>query len=231
VFATFAQENQNVQRTLQLFPGALSKTERNLGKLATAFNVQGQALHDLLPFASGLAPAEEALRPFFKTTTPIFKNDIRPFAREIQPTVAALQPSLKDLAASFPKLASSFSVLNELFNELAYNPGKTRAGFGFFAAWAAHNLNSVVSSADAHGVLARTLVYLNCGVLPLLAPAATINPTVNMIVGLVNPPTKAACQAAGILKTATATSARGASRRPAGGPFSALSQNPFGGRG
>jgi phospholipid/cholesterol/gamma-HCH transport system substrate-binding protein len=230
VFATFAQESQSVQRTLQLLPGALSKTEQNLGKLATAFNVQGQALNELRPFASGLAPAEEALRPFFKTTTPILENDIRPFAREIEPTVAALQPSLKDLAASFPKLASSFSVLNELFNELAYNPGRTSAGFGFFAAWAAHNLNSVVSSADAHGVLGRTLVYLNCEVLPLLAPAATINPTVNMIVGLVNPPTKAACQAAGILKSATVAAARGASKRPAG-PFSGLSQNPFGRKG
>jgi phospholipid/cholesterol/gamma-HCH transport system substrate-binding protein len=228
VFATFAQENQSVQRTLQLLPGALNKAERNLGKLATAFNVQGQALGELKPFASGLAPAEEALRPFFKTTTPIFKNDIRPFAREIEPTVASLQPSLKDLAASFPKLASSFSVLNELFNELAYNPGKSRAGFGFFAAWAAHNLNSVVSSTDAHGVLGRTLVYLNCEVLPLLAPAATINPTVNIIVGLINPPTKAACQAAGILKGATPAAVRGAAKAPAGGPFSALSQNPFG---
>jgi hypothetical protein len=54
---------------------------------------------------------------------------------------------------------------------------------------------------------------------------------VNIIVGLLNPPTKAACQAAGILKGTTVAAARGASRRPAG-PFSGLSQNPFGtGRG
>ncbi len=229
VFATFAQENQNVQRTLQLLPGALSKTEQGLGKLTTAFNVVGPTLRDLHPFAAAVAPAEEASRASFKTTTPIFKNEIRPFAREILPTVDALQPSLKGLAASFPNLASSFSVLNELFNEIAYNPSKTRAGFGFFAAWAAHNLNSVVSTADAHGVLPRTLTYLNCEVLPLLAPAATINPTVNMIVGLINPPTKAACQAAGILKTATVAAEHGASKRPVG-PFSGLSQNPFGGK-
>ncbi len=62
VFATFAQENQNVQRTLQLLPGALSKTEQGLGKLATAFNVVGPTLHDLHPFAAAVAPAEEALR-------------------------------------------------------------------------------------------------------------------------------------------------------------------------
>ncbi|HEV3318521.1 MAG TPA: hypothetical protein VG053_02170 [Solirubrobacteraceae bacterium] len=231
VFATFAQENQSVQRTLQLLPGALSKTEQGLGKLATAFNVVGPTLRDLHPFAAALAPAEEASRASFKTTTPIFKNEIRPFAREILPTIDALAPSLQGLAASFPHLATSFSVLNELFNEIAYNPGKTRAGFGFFAAWAAHNLNSVVSSADAHGVLARSLTYLNCGLLPLLAPTATINPTVNIIVGLINPPTKAACQAAGIIKTATTASARGTAKAPTGGPFSGLSQNPFGHRG
>ncbi|MGA8363597.1 MAG: hypothetical protein WB709_03670 [Solirubrobacteraceae bacterium] len=228
VFATFAQENQSVQRTLQLLPGALSKTEQGLGKLATAFNVVGPTLTALHPFAAAVAPAEEALRPSFKTTTPIFKNEIRPFAREILPTVNSLQPSLKGLAASFPHLATSFTVLNELFNELAYNPGKTRPSFGFFAAWAAHNLNSVVSSADAHGVLARSLTYLNCGVLPLLAPAGTINPTVNIIVGLINPPTKAACQAAGILKSATVAAAAHASKQSTAGPFSGLSQDPFG---
>jgi phospholipid/cholesterol/gamma-HCH transport system substrate-binding protein len=231
VFATFAQENQSVQRTLRLLPGALGKTERNLGKLATAFNVQGATLKELQPFAGALAPAEEALRPFFKTTTPIFKNEIRPFAKEILPTIDALAPSTKGLAASFPHLATSFSVLNEIFNELAYNPGKSRAGFGFFAAWAAHNLNSVVSSADAHGVLGRSLAYLNCEVLPLLSPTAKINPTVNIIVGLINPPTKSDCQAAGILKSTTPASARGASKQPAGGPFAGLSQNPFGQRG
>ncbi len=228
VFATFAQENQSVQSTLRLLPGALSKTEQGLGKLATAFNVVGPTLKDLHPFASALAPAEEASRASFKTTTPIFKNEIRPFAREILPTIDALAPSTKGLAESFPHLASSFSVLNEIFNELAYNPGKSRAGFGFFAAWASHNLNSVVSSADAHGVLARGLAYLNCEVLPLLAPTAKINPTVNIIVGLINPPTKAECQAAGILKGATAAAARGASKQPAGGLFSGLSQHPFG---
>jgi phospholipid/cholesterol/gamma-HCH transport system substrate-binding protein len=233
VFATFAQEEKSVQSTVRLLPGALTKTEQGLGKLATAFNVQGHALNDLHPFASALAPAEEALRPFFKATTPVIKNEIRPFAREILPTINALQPSTKDLAASFPQLASSFSVLNELFNELAYNPGKTQAGFGFFAAWAAHNLNSVNSSADSHGVLARTLAYLNCEVLPLLAPTAKINQTVNIIVGLINPPNKAACQAAGILKgaTAAATSAHSNTQTLAGGLFSGFDAHPFGAKG
>ncbi|HYM45869.1 MAG TPA: hypothetical protein VES65_06860 [Solirubrobacteraceae bacterium] len=228
VFATFAQESQSVQSTLRLLPGALSKTEQGLGKLATAFDVVGPTLSELHPFASALAPAEEALRPSFKTTTPIFKNEIRPFAREILPTINALGPSTKELAEAFPKLASSFGVLNEFFNEIAYNPGKNRGGFLFFLDWASHNFNSVVSSADAHGVLGRSLLYLNCELLPLLAPAATVNPAVNIVVGLLNPPTKAACQSAGILGGATTAGAHAQPKTSAGGLFSGLGVNAFG---
>ena len=56
-------------------------------------------------------------------TTPLIKNDIRPFAREIVPVVNELGPPRKQLAEAFPKLTVSFEVLNEFFNELAYNPG------------------------------------------------------------------------------------------------------------
>jgi phospholipid/cholesterol/gamma-HCH transport system substrate-binding protein len=229
VFKTFAEQNQSVQTTLRLLPGALGKTEKGLGKIAAAFDVVGPTLKELHPFASALAPAQAASKPFFEKTTPIFKNQIRPFARQILPTINALQPDTKELAESFPKLATSFSVLNELFNEFAYNPGRNQGGFGFFADWDAHNLNSVVSSADANGVLGRSLVYLNCGVLPLLAPVATINPTVNILVGLLNPPSKAACQSAGILGGAASTaSARSRAKKPAGGLFSGLDSHALG---
>jgi phospholipid/cholesterol/gamma-HCH transport system substrate-binding protein len=230
VFATFAQENQSVQRTLRLLPSALGKTEQGLGKIAKAFDVVGPTLKELHPFASALAPAEEASRASFKTTTPIFKNDIRPFAREILPTIDAIEPSTKELAESFPQLASSFSVLNELFNEIAYNPGKNRGGFLFFLDWDAHNLNSVVSSADAHGVLGRSLLYLNCEVLPILSSVTKVNPTVNILVGLLNPPSRAECQSAGILKGGAAAAHAGP-KQPAGGLFSGLDQHPFGGKG
>ncbi len=118
-------------------------------------------------------------------------------------------------------------MLNEFFNELAYNPGPNQAGFIFFLDWANHNLNSVVSSADAHGALGRSLIYLNCNVAPLLAPIATINPTVNLLVGLLNPPNKAACQAAGILQRQShgiGCARRAARPRPtiAGGLFGGL---------
>jgi len=226
VFKTFAQQDQSVQSTLKLLPGALTQTEQGLGKLATAFDQVGPALHELLPFAHALAPAQEALRPSFRSTTPIIANDIRPFAREILPTVNALAPSTQDLAASFPKLSASFSVVNELFNELAYNPGRNLGGFLFFMNWDAHNFNSVLSSADAHGPLGRTLLYLNCGVLPLLQPAASINETVNILVGLLNPPSKAECVSAGITPAAaTPTGPAGTAAAARASTPAALSPN------
>jgi phospholipid/cholesterol/gamma-HCH transport system substrate-binding protein len=231
VFKTFGEEDQNVQKTVQLLPGALDKTKSGLGKLAVAADALGPTLKELRPFASSLGPAQERTRPFFRKTTPIFKRQIRPFARQILPVVNEIQPSTKQLSEALPKLATSFAVLNELFNEFAYNPGAKQAGFLFFVDWGSHDLNSVVSSADAHGVLPRTLVYFNCEVAPLLKAAGEVNPTVNLLVGLLNPPSKATCQSAGV-PTSAAASARDRLRLPAGGTrggvFSGLNDHFFG---
>ena len=59
-------------------------------------------------------------------------------------------------------------MINEFFNELAYNPSKAKPGFDFFLAWANHNLNSVVSNADGNGTVGRSLLYLNCNLLRIL---------------------------------------------------------------
>ena len=56
----------------------------------------------------------------------------------------------------------------------------------------------MVSTSDAHGPLGRSLLYLNCKILPILVGVSEINPTVNLLVGLLKPPTKAECQAQGI---------------------------------
>ncbi|MGH2864439.1 MAG: hypothetical protein ACRDJX_04225 [Solirubrobacteraceae bacterium] len=234
VFATFAKQDANFQETLKLLPGALHKTGTGLGKLATATKVLGPTLHELEPFARALGPANEATRRLAKTTTPIIKNDVRPFAREILPVVNELGPTTKQLGEALPKLASGFSVFNEFFNELAYNPGPSKGGFLFFLDWGNHDLNSVVSTADGEGAVGRTLVYFNCKVLPIFKGVSEINPTVKLLVSLLKPPTKEECEKAGIIGTATATatasSERGRAKATADGPFSNLTQQPFGGK-
>jgi phospholipid/cholesterol/gamma-HCH transport system substrate-binding protein len=232
VFATFAKQDAAFKRTLELLPGALHKTGVGLGKLATATHVLGPTLHELEPFARALGPGNEATRRLAEKTTPIIKNEIRPFAREILPVVDELQPATQKLGEALPKLAASFSVLDEFFNEIAYNPGPSKGGFLFFLDWGNHNLNSVLSTSDATGVLPASLVYFNCKVLPIFKGAAEVNPTVNLLVGLLKPPTKEECEKEGILGgTGVTTSEHARIKAPSGGPFSSLDQHPFGGKG
>jgi phospholipid/cholesterol/gamma-HCH transport system substrate-binding protein len=229
VFKVFNEEDENVQSTLHLLPGALGKTKQGLDKLATAATVLGPTLKELEPFARATAPAEVASTRLFKQTTPVFKNQIRPFARQILPTVNQLGPATQELSEAFPKLASSFAVLNELFNEFAYNPGSKQGGFLFFLAWANHDFNSSVSTADAHGPLGHTLAYFNCNVVGILKGAAEVNPTVRLLLGLLNPPTGSACTAGASTKAASAARAGNGSTSSTG-LLNGLSGGAFGQR-
>jgi phospholipid/cholesterol/gamma-HCH transport system substrate-binding protein len=229
VFATFREEDANFERTLHLLPSALRKTGKGLGTLAKATDQLGPALRKLQPFAKALAPTNEQTQILAKKTTPILENEIRPFARQILPVVNELQPATQKLGEAFPNLKVSFSVLNEFFNELAYNPGASKPGFLFFLDWGNHNLNSVVSTADAHGPLGRTLAYLNCNVLGILNGAASVNPNVKLLIGLLKPPTKEECISQGLLSVskAAAASVRGQTKSAGAGLLSGLEQNPF----
>jgi phospholipid/cholesterol/gamma-HCH transport system substrate-binding protein len=230
VFETFAKEDANLQATLKLLPGALGKTGKALGKLGTASDQIGPTLHKLDPFAKSLASAQRATKRFAIKTTPIIKNEIRPFAREILPTVAELGPDTKQIGEAFPKLAGSFSILNEFFNEIAYNPGKGKAGFDFFLAWANHNLNSVVANTDANGPVGRSLVYLNCGVLEILEGVVKVNENVNQFKTLLNPPSRKECEARGLSVIGKASAVKGESKSSSASLFSGLSQAPFSSR-
>jgi phospholipid/cholesterol/gamma-HCH transport system substrate-binding protein len=232
VFATFKAQDAGFEKTLHLLPGALHKTGVGLAKVAQATHVIGPTLHELLPFARALGPANEATREMALKVAPILKNEIRPFAREIEPIVNELGPTTQELSQALPKLASSFTVLNEFFNEIAYNPGPSKGGFLFFLDWGNHDLNSVLSTAEAHGALGRTLVYFNCKILELFKAVREVNPTVNLLLGLLRPPTKQDCEKQGIkVAGAPAASERGHTKAPAGGLFSSLDPHPFGGEG
>jgi phospholipid/cholesterol/gamma-HCH transport system substrate-binding protein len=233
VLGTFAKEEASFRKTLELLPGALHKTGAGLSALASATHVLTPTLHKLLPFARALGPANEATRKLALKTTPIIKNEVRPFAHEILPVVNELGPTTQSLGEALPKLAAGFQVLNEFFNEIAYNPGPSQGGFLFFLDWGNHDLNSVLSTADANGVLGRSVVYLNCQILQHLEAVETVNANVKTLVSLLKPPTKQECISQGITKVsaAAAASERARSKARTNGPFSTLDQNPFAGKG
>jgi phospholipid/cholesterol/gamma-HCH transport system substrate-binding protein len=207
VFATFSQEDRQVQETLRELPGVLKQANHGFAKLATAARVTGQATHALEPFATVLAPAQREARASFKATTPILKYQVRPLLRQILPVLEQLQPSLKDFSQAAPQLTTAFTVFNEFLNELAYNPGPKQGGFLFFLDWANHDLNSVVAQGDAHGAEGQALLYFNCAQVPLLHSVAAADPTAKLVLGLLNPPNTSQCAAALRSSSAAATAA------------------------
>ncbi len=209
VLGAFAEQNRAVQATLHELPAVLTEANHSFGKLATAVHVTGGTLRELEPFAKDLAPTNRALQPAFKETTPILRNEVRPLFRQILPVIDQLQPSLHDFAQATPQLTTSFTVLNELFNELAYNPGPSQAGFLFFADWGAHDLDSTVSLGEAHGALGQVLLYFNCEVVPLLEGVAEIDSTARLALALLNPPNKEKCKSSAAAGTAAAAKAAG----------------------
>jgi phospholipid/cholesterol/gamma-HCH transport system substrate-binding protein len=195
-FRVFAENDRSVQRTLQLLPGALAKTQAGLGKLATAANVVGPTLRELHPFAESLAAAERAGQTLARKTTPIIADQIRPFARAANPALAKFAPGLANFATALPGLTKSFTRLNELLNELAFNPSASEPGFLFYGSWLVHDLNSVFATADAHGAVGNTLVYFNCELLKAIRGAAEINGHANLLTGLFNFPGQTQCEKA-----------------------------------
>ena len=188
VFATFAKEDADFRRTLHLLPGALEKTGNELG--------EGQDGLQRARIDADEAAAVRARR-WRRPRSPRASSRWRPRRSSRTRSARSRAKSCRSSTNSRPRPKSSprrsrnspsaSAVLNEFFNELAYNPGPKKGGFLFFLDWGNHDLNSVVSSADANGPLGRSLVYFNCEVLPILKGVAEVNPTVNLLVGLLQP--------------------------------------------
>jgi phospholipid/cholesterol/gamma-HCH transport system substrate-binding protein len=226
VLTTFSQEDRQVQETLHELPGVLTRADHSFGKLATSVRVTGNTLHALEPFATVLAPAERAASTSFKVIAPILDHEIGPLFRQILPVIEHLQPALKNFAQASPQLTTAFTVFNEFFNEFAYNPGAGNASFGFYALWAAHDLDSVVAQGDAHGTEGQALAYFNCAQVPLLRSVAAADPTAGLVLGLLNPPTPAQCKAS--VSASAAATAKAASLRSEVSPEARIADSVFG---
>jgi phospholipid/cholesterol/gamma-HCH transport system substrate-binding protein len=197
VFSHLANQDANIQATLQLLPPTLVQANTALAKTGRLANVLGPTLQALRPTARALAPANKALIPFFRATTPIIKNQLRPFTVASIPTTRALKPAAQNLAALTPNLVTTFKVLNYALNELAYNPpGSRDEGFLFYTSWANHLGASLFATQDAHGPIRHGLVEITCSASTVLQQVILANPTLSVITQLANlPPPSSICPA------------------------------------
>jgi phospholipid/cholesterol/gamma-HCH transport system substrate-binding protein len=160
-FQAISANDNELEQTLDEFPGTLRATQASLIKLRSFASASGTTLHALQPFARHLAPALEASRPLFKSTTPVLASELEPFSVKVQPLARTLRPAAQSLKVATPKLTSSVGVLNDLFNELAYQ-GSGNRSYLFYGGWLGHIADSLVSSGDADGSIVQGLFMGTC---------------------------------------------------------------------
>jgi phospholipid/cholesterol/gamma-HCH transport system substrate-binding protein len=189
-FRAFAAQDQNLQQTIRLLPGALQTTNSALETATTLGNTLHTSLGQLLPSVQQLGPTLVDLRPFLRQTTPVIRDQLRPFSVKAQPTAKLLAPATGHLARSTLGLTTLARELNNIVNELAYKP-KHGESYLFYVPWASHNTNSVLSSQDGVGPIRQSMLQFSCGTLSLLQgfiqnPAQ--NPTLSTLIQLLNTP-------------------------------------------
>jgi phospholipid/cholesterol/gamma-HCH transport system substrate-binding protein len=194
VFRAFAAQDANLRATLQELPGALNATNTALAKADKLGKELGPTLGALRPAARALGPSLQESRPFLRDTTPVIQNQLRPFARQALPTVKALRPATNDLAQVTPKLTTTLKNLNEVLNELAYNPPGKEEGYLFWLSWLNHDGASIFSVQDAHGPIRRGTILAPCSTLAVLDQIGSVQPALGTAAGLLHAPkTSAVC--------------------------------------
>jgi phospholipid/cholesterol/gamma-HCH transport system substrate-binding protein len=193
VFQRFANQTDNLQRSVELLPSTLEKSSRALAKVDSLGRTLGATSKQLDPAAKALGPALRDVEPFLRQTTPVFRDQIRPFAVAAQPETKLLVEPTTKLTKATPQLKTLADVLNAIVNEVAYkSPGKgaDANSFLFYVPWASHNSNSVLSSQDGIGPLRRGLVLVSCQSLQVLETLASPsrNPTLATLVQLLGVP-------------------------------------------
>lgn len=191
VFRAFARQDAALRETIRELPSALQATNAALTKVEPLGRSLGRTLGDLQPAARGLGPALRATQPFLVQSRPIIRNQLRPFAREVQPAAKVITESSEGLEKITPALNTSLNVVNEILNELGYNPPGSEEGFLFWFAWSAHLGNSILNMQDAHGSLRHGVIVGDCATLGLLNTIASGGGTLGVLAKLSDTPAPA----------------------------------------
>ena len=242
VFATFAKEEANLRDAA---PAARRAAQDRLGPRQARDRHQRSSARrctSSIRSRSALGPANEATRRLSLKTTPIIKNEIRPFAREILPVVNELRPPRRSSAKRSRNSRRASRCSTNSSTSSPTTPGRARAASCSSSTGATTTSTACVSTADAHGAAGPHAHLLQLRSPAVLKGAGEVNANVNLLVGLLSPPTKAECISQGILdangtaEDASRAGARGHRRRAArrrrrGGIFVDLRPARGGGKG
>lgn len=151
-----------LRRTIAELPPSLGQTRRTLDRLRPFAEELEPSLRSVLPGIRRLRDVLPEGQRFADAAVPALRDEVRPLVRRAVPYLDALAPAITDLSRSLPSATGVLQTLNYLFNELAFVPGGNDQGFLSWLAWAGHNINSALSTGDAHGALIRLTLLADC---------------------------------------------------------------------
>jgi phospholipid/cholesterol/gamma-HCH transport system substrate-binding protein len=190
VFGALAAEQAGVRGTLRELPGTLRQLSTTTRAITPMARSLGGASRKLLPGARALGDGAVALEDLFRDTRPVLRTDLRPLARDAVAPLRDLRRASEGLGPTSRAARSGMHGVNRILNDLAHDPSGDRAGYLFYAAWSAHQVNSILSAQDALGPFAHTLTMMGCQSLGLLPGFIRSNPALGLTVDLANFPTQ-----------------------------------------
>jgi phospholipid/cholesterol/gamma-HCH transport system substrate-binding protein len=173
-FTAIGDEDRAVGSALNELPATLRATREALDQARPLARELPPAVDRLLPVLRTLTPALRDVRPLLRAGAPDLAS-VRSLVRDARPLGREATPALRALREQTPDLHRTFGVLEELANELAYNPAGPEEGYLFWLAWFAHNVPSVLSTGDANGAVWHGMLAVSCdaaAVYPRGLPAA-----------------------------------------------------------
>jgi phospholipid/cholesterol/gamma-HCH transport system substrate-binding protein len=163
-FAALASQDAALRASIARLPGTLADAGRTLRDTTTFARAVPPTLDALMPTTRRLSATLRSSRQLLPGITLLPLEQVPPFIAALQPLAPQLPPTISDLSSATPPLTSAFGVLEQVSNEIAYNP-PGGSSYLFWLAWFAHNSNSVLSTEDAHGAVFRGLGLVSCSTL------------------------------------------------------------------
>lgn len=189
-FRTWASTQESIRQIIQLSPGAFGKTADAVEASKPVIADTAVAFRNMQPLADNLGISLRSLRPFFRDQTKVTENQLRPLARDSKPLLEVLSPASTDLAKMTPDAIDAAHSFNRLLNIVGYNPKGSEEGYLYWLSWFAHVTSSSFNRADANGIVGSGAIVADCTSYNAInAPAKGRNPTLRLLVGLMNFPT------------------------------------------
>jgi phospholipid/cholesterol/gamma-HCH transport system substrate-binding protein len=178
--AALATNDGPLRATLDELPGTLAAARSTLDRTPRFTAETTRALRALRPSIRRARATLRATPGALEGVVPLPVAETKEFVDAVAPLGPAVRSAAADVGAAAPPLRTAFGVLGRTSNRLASTPPDGGKSSLFWLAWFAHNVNSTLTTQDAHGAVARGMALFSCS---SLATAGELGEAIDELIG------------------------------------------------